>query len=167
MATVTGKPYPGPFQIDLTDVKDDLIDLPDGAMKGLRAEQAGMDEVVKELARVMKDYGEEAGISPKVYAQFVEGTAKIDKLWDRELELEKAYEVTKETRAKKEHDRENHISMMVDSVKSTVKRTGDKSLLATFEKLIRYNAQIAEKAAQTRRENAEAREEAEKEEKPE
>ncbi len=157
MATVIGKPYPGPFRVDLDDVKDDLVDLPDGAMRGFRAEQEGIDGVTEELAKSMPAYGEDAGISPKVYARFIESTEKIEKLWKHELELEKALEVVRETRAKREHDRENDISMLVDSVKSTAQRTGDRALLAGFERTIKYNGQIAEKAAQTRRRNEEAK----------
>jgi hypothetical protein len=157
MPTVTGKPYAGPFHISLDDVKDELIDLPDGAMKGLRAEQDGMAGVVAELANSMPAYGDEAGISPKVYARFVDSTDKLHKLRKHEMELAKALEVVRETRAKKEHDRENDISMIVDSVKSTAQRTGDKPLTAAFEKTLTYNAQIAEKAARTRRKNAAAK----------
>jgi hypothetical protein len=154
MPTVTGKRYHGPFILSLEDVEDDLVDLPDGALRGLRTEQEGMDGVSEELAKSIPAYGEEAGISPKVYARFVEGTDKITKLRKHEAELEKALEVVRETRAKKEHDRENEISMIVDAVKSTAQRTGDKALTAAFEKTLKYNAQIAEKAAQTRRKNA-------------
>ena len=38
-----------PAIIDLSDIKDELIDLAPGAMKGLRAEQAGVSEVIQEL----------------------------------------------------------------------------------------------------------------------
>ena len=157
MPTVTGKPYPGPFQISLDDVKEDLVDLPDGALRGLRTEQEGMGGVVEELSRSMPAHGEEAGVSPKVYAHFVESTGKIGALRKHELELEKALEVVRETRAKKEHDRENDVSMIVDAVKSTAQRTGDKALLAAFDTTLKYNAQIAEKAALTRRRNAESK----------
>lgn len=157
MATVTGKPYPGPFQVNLDDVKDDLIDLPDGAMRGFRAEQEGIDGVIEELAKSMPAHGEDAGISSKVYARFLEGTQKIELLRKHELELQKILEVVRETRSKREHDRENDISMIVDSVKSTAQRTGDKALLAAFQRTIEYNGQIAEKAARTRRKNEEAK----------
>ena len=63
MATVTGKPYPGPFILNLEDVKDDLIDLHDGALKGLRAKKNGLPRVLDELARSMAARGEEAGVS--------------------------------------------------------------------------------------------------------
>jgi hypothetical protein len=136
-------------------VRNELIDLPEGAMKGLRAKQAGIEGVMSELLTSIPAHGEEAGISTRVYGRVVEATGTIEVLSDHEQALEKALEVVRETRKKREHDRENDISIIVDSVKSTAQRTGDKALLAAFEKTIKYNNQIAEKAAQTRRKNAE------------
>ena len=155
MATVTGKPYPGPFIFNLEDVSNRLIDLPEGATKGLRSTQACIDGVLTELLTSIPAHSDEAGISTRVYGRLVEGTSAIELLRAHEQALEKATEIVRETRKKHEHDRENDISIIVDSVKSTAQRTGDTALLAAFEKTIRYNGQIAEKAAQTRRKNAE------------
>jgi hypothetical protein len=156
VATVTGKPYPGPFIFSLEDVRERLIDLPEGAMRGLRAKQAGIDGVMSELLTSVSAHGEEAGVSLRVYARVVDGTNAIDLLLSHEQALQKGLEVVRETRKKCEHDRENDISIIVDAVKSTAQRTGDKALLAAFERTIKYNGQIAEKAAQTRRRNADA-----------
>ena len=161
MATVTGKPYPGPFVFNLENVAGDLIDLPDGALKGLRAQQDGLVGVLGELARSVPARGEEAGVSNRVYARIVENTGKIDALAQHERDLEKAREVVRETRRKLEHDREHDIGLVADVVKSTAQRTGDTALIAAFEQTIRYQGQNAAKAAQTRRKNAEAREEVE------
>lgn len=49
------------------------------------------------------------------------------------------------------------LDASVDAGLRACKRTGNKNLLAPFEKTLRYNSQIAEKAAQTRRKNAEAK----------
>src|SRR3712207_6751782 len=127
MPTVTGKPYTGPLQLSLVNVQERLTDLPGGAMQRLRTEQEGMDNVIEELARSMPAHGEAAGVSPKVYAHFVDSTDAIGKLRKHEIDLQKALEVVRETRAKEEHDRENDISMIVDAVKSTAQRTGDRA----------------------------------------
>lgn len=161
MATVTGTAYSGPITIDLSDVEDDLIDLEPGARQRLRAEQEGIDGVVDELAKSVPVIGEKAGIAPKVYQRFSDRTELLKKLRSKKNELAKALEVVTETEAKTVHDRENDISIMVDAVKSTADRTGESELLAGFEKTIKYNAQIAEKAAQTRRKNEEAKKKAE------
>jgi hypothetical protein len=156
VATITGKPYPGPFTFSLEDVRDRLIDVAEGLLRGLRAPKAGIREMLNELLASIPARGEEAGVPLRVYARVVENTSLIDLLWSHEQALEKAAEVVRETRRKHEHDRENDISIIVDAVKSTAQRTGDTALLAAFEKTIRYNGQIAEKAAQTRRRNADA-----------
>lgn len=116
-----------------------------------------MSNVIAELAQSFPIHGENAGITAKIYQSFVDETANIEKLDAREGELEKALEVVRESKAKRIHDRENTISQMVDAVKSTAQRTGSKEILAPFEATLRYNSQIAEKAAQTRRKNAEGK----------
>lgn len=125
-------------------------------MQRLRTEQGGIADVVTELAQSFPKHGDDAGISAKVYQAFVDDTALIEKLSAHESDLEKALEVVRETRAKKMHDRENTISQIVDAVKSTAQRTANTSILAPFEKTMQYNSQIAEKAAKTRKKNAES-----------
>jgi hypothetical protein len=158
MSNVTGAPYAGPLEVSLVDVKDHLIDLPKNATQRLRTEQDGMEDVIKELAQSMPIHGEDAGIAPKVYQSFVDDTAVIEKLSTKEDELEKALEGVRESKAKKVHNRENTISQMSDSVRSTAHRTGNNDILGPYENMLRYNSQIAEKAAQTRRKNAEGKE---------
>lgn len=153
MATVTGKPYSGPYNFSIENVREDLIDLQPGALRGLRAEQEGFPGVKEELARSVPARGEEAGVSPRVHARIVESTAKIATLAVHERDLAKALEVVRETRKKLEHDREHDIGLIVDVVTSTAQRTGDTALLAAFEKTIQYKRQIAAKGVQTRRKN--------------
>jgi vacuolar-type H+-ATPase subunit H len=159
MATVTGKPYPGPFIINLEDLRDKLIDLPDGATRGLRSEQEGFPRVLAVLARSVPAHGEAAGVSLRVYARIVENTGTIDTLAQHEGDLEKLVEIVRETRKKLEHDREHDVGLIVDVVESTAQRTGDTALRAAFEEVIRYKNQIAAKATQTRRKNAAAKDE--------
>jgi len=155
LSKITGVPYAGPLEFSLADVKEILIDLPDNTPR-LRTEMGGLPRVLDELATSVPAHGEAAGVPAKLHEGIVNDTADIEALDKHEEELEKALEVVKESRAKKVHDRENKISMLVDSVKSTAHRTGDNAILAPFERTIQYNSQIAEKAAKTRRKNAEA-----------
>ncbi|TKD06535.1 hypothetical protein [Polyangium fumosum] len=155
MSHVAAKPYPGPFEFSLKDCEPDLVDLPPGAMSHLRSEQDGLAEVFAELAASVPALGDEAGILPKVYQRLLDSNGSIDKLAIHEVVLAKALEVVRESRAKKVHERENDIASIVDTVKSRARRGADKALLNAFEKTIKYNAQIAEKAAKTRRKNAE------------
>lgn len=156
MSRVIGKPYPGPFVFNLENVAADLIDLNDGALKGLRGEQEGLPGMLEELARSVPALGEAAGIPIRVYDRIVQNTDKIDRLAEHERRLDKGREVVHESRRKYEHDREHDIGLIVDVVKSVAQRTGDASLLAAFQKTIEYKNQIAAKAAQTRRKNEQA-----------
>lgn len=154
MATVIGKPYSGPIVFNLENVRENLIDLNPGALKGLRAEQEGFPGVLEELTRSVPAHGEESGVSPRVHARIVQSTGTIETLAAHERELSKALEVVRETRRKLEHDREHDVGLIVDAVTSTAQRTGDTALLAAFEQTIQYKRQIAVKGVQTRRRNA-------------
>jgi len=157
MAKMDGPKYTGSLIVDLTSVKDDLIDLAPGAMKGARAEQDGMAEVKKELAEAMPGHGEAADIPPHVYQRFLDRTAKLEKIQEKKLEVAKAMEVLNETAVKLENDVEDDISVMAKAAQSTAARQKNPGLAAPFEVTIRYNSQGAEKALKTRRKNAEAK----------
>ena len=92
-----------------------------------------------------------------VYDRFVQRTALLAQLRDHELELTKALEIITETRAKTENDREDDIAIIARAANDAARRKKDPSVAAPFEKTIAYNGQIAEKAAQTRRKNAETK----------
>ena len=157
MATVDGPKYKGALTIDLSNVKDDLVDLPPGAMRGIRAEQEGIDKVTAELAQSMPAHGDAADIPPQVYQRVLTRTALLTHLRVHEIALEKALEVCRETRAKTENDREDDISVIAQAAQKAADRQKDPGLAAPFEETIRYNSQIADKGAQTRKKNAEAK----------
>jgi hypothetical protein len=162
MATVDGPKYTGPLIIDLSDLKDDLVDLAHGSMKGFRTEGEGIDKVITELAQAMPAHGDAAEISTVVYQRFVNRNDRITLLRDRETTLAKALEVCRETRAKQENDREDDIGIMAKSVQDAARRAKNPGITAPFEQTIKYNARIAEKALATRRKNEEAKAEAAK-----
>jgi hypothetical protein len=162
MATIDGPKYTGALIIDLSDVKDDLVDLAPGAMKGIRAEQEGIDKVKAELAQSMPAHGDAADIPPQAYQRFLKRTALLAQLRVHEIALEKGLEVCRETRAKTENDREDDISIIAQTAQKTADRRKDPGLAAPFEETIRYNSQIADKGAQTRKKNAETKADAAK-----
>lgn len=157
MATIDGPKYAGPLTIDLTDVKDHLVDLPPGATKGVRAEQPGIGDVLEELAKAIPTHGDAADIPPQAYQRVVAQTTLLAALRAHEMKLEKLLEICRETRAKTENDREDDLGVIAKAVQTTAARKKQPGIAAPFEKTIRYNSQIAEKAAQTRRKNAEAK----------
>jgi hypothetical protein len=162
MATIDGPKYMGPLTVDLSNVKDNLVDLPPGAMQGIRAEQPGIEKVIAELAQAIPAHGVAAEIPPQVYQRFVERTDLLNLLRTKEIALEKLLEVCRESRAKTANDREDDISIMAKAAQDAARRAKNPGIAAPFEETIKYNAQIAEKAVQTRKKNAEAKAEAAK-----
>jgi hypothetical protein len=155
MAIIDGPKYTGPLTIDLTSLKDKLIDVPSGGLKGARAEKKDtIGKVVEELATAIPAYGEAANIAPSVYKRFLERTADLAELRASETTQEKMLEVTRETRVKIENDREDDISIMAKAAQNAAKK--NPGILAPFENTIAYNSQFADKAAETRRKNEEA-----------
>jgi hypothetical protein len=152
MANEPSQPYSGPLTVDLTVLGSFLADLNPGGMQRLRREKEGMDGVVAELARSVPGFGAAAGVSPDVYASFLATNDKIAQIRAARAIVGKLYEVLTESEVLQEHNRENEISIIVDAVKSMARRKDD-SILAPFEKTLKYNAQSAEKAAKTRRKN--------------
>lgn len=157
---VPNEPYCGPVAIDVSQVADVLVDVPPGGVRYLRHERPGIEEVIHELEANFDAHASDAGIPPQVYKQFVATTHAITRLREARKPLSKLLEVMNESEAKLVHERENAISQMADSIRSTAKRAAGPSIRAPFEKLLAYNAQAAEKAAQTRRRNAKAEAEA-------
>lgn len=160
MAIVDGPKYLGPHVLDLSDVKSDLVDLPPGATRGIRSEQPNMDKVIAELAKVMPAAGDAAEIAPQVYQRFAARVDLIAKLRAHVLTQAKLYEVTLETLAKAENDQEDDLSIIARAAQDAARRKKDAGITAPFEETIKYNSQIAEKAVQTRKKNAEAKAEA-------
>lgn len=157
MAIIDGPKYTGPTKLDFSNVKADLVDLPPGGMKGARAEKEGQADVAKELAEAMADHGEAVGITAPMYQRYLDQSALLAKLRAHEAALSKALEVCTETRTMVENNREETIGAMARAVQDTAHRARDEGLASPFEKLLRYNAQVADKAAQTRRKNAETK----------
>ena len=157
MATKEGSSYEGPVVIDLSPVKSQLVDLSPGAMKGMRAEQPGMPDVLKELGDSTQDQREDANIPEHVYQRILAQTADLATFRDYEAKLAKALEVVTETRTKIENDREDDIGILAKAARDTADRQKSAVAAAPFEKTIKYNSQIADKAVATRKKNAEAK----------
>jgi len=153
--------YKGEFTADISHLKGRLIDLPKGAMRGMRASKPGIEEVVAELRANVPISGALAGISPEVFAHFDECTGNIEDI-DASLRLlAKMTEVLLESRAHYVHEQHQDIGVMVDSARSTAHRRKDPALLAPFEKTVEYNSRSGLKAARARRRNQEQASEAE------
>jgi hypothetical protein len=153
MAKIQGPAYTGQLTSDLTDVKDILVDIPPGGLKGARGEQDGIAEVLTELSHVMPQYGDDAEIHPALYTRIVDATANIEKLRAKELLLEKQLEVVRETRTQWVNNREDDISAIAAKAEHSALQQKKSELFAHFEKTIQYRSQSAEKGVATRKKN--------------
>lgn len=160
MAKIDGPKYAGSLVVDLTPVKDILVDLPPGTLKGARAEQEGIDGVLEELATSMPNHGAEIEISPAVYERVISSTADIKTLRGCLMGLGKLMEIARETLGKLENNREDDLSTIGKSAEDRAEKQKNPALLAHFERTIRYKGQVADKAHATRRKNEEAKAEA-------
>jgi hypothetical protein len=161
------QPYTGPQVIELAEIVLFLVDLPPGALRGLRREQPGIAGVVSELEAGVPVLGAKAGISSDVYASFKKSHELILKIRAARLFVDKVAEVLAESEGYYEDQRESDITLIATAVRTSARRR-DESIRAAFEKTLTYNAQAARKAAKTRRKNAaEAEAEAEGEDEAE
>jgi hypothetical protein len=156
MARIQGPAYTGQLISDLSDVKNILVDIPPGGLKGARGEQEGMNGVLGELAHAIPTYGDDAEIHAALYTRVVEATTNIEKLRAKELLLEKQLEVVRETRTQWVNNREDDIATIGAKAEDTALRQKKPDLLAHFEKTIQYRSQIADKGLATRKKNQES-----------
>jgi hypothetical protein len=148
---IIAQPYKGSLTVDLTSIAAILVDLAPGAAQYLRKEQPGFAEAVVEIKESVPVHGPEAGIPADVYTQFVECNENIAKIDESRSVVAKMLEILDETRALFDHERQMHLSLMVDTVKSTARRRKRPAIMAPFEKTMRYFSQVADKAVRTRR----------------
>jgi hypothetical protein len=157
MARIEGPKWLGPYVIDLTPNQDDLVDLAPNARKGARAAQEGVDAVLDELQKSMPNYGDDAEIHPSVYKRVVADTERIARLRARKIELSKAMEVVDESLGQAENNREDDLSTIGTAAEKLADKAGKTDLAAHFSLTIKYKSQIADRAAETRKKNEEAK----------
>jgi hypothetical protein len=66
-ARIPNPPPDGIFSIDLTPYQSFLVDLPQGAMRGMRTEQDGFPSVLQEITSNQPKLGDRAGITNTDY----------------------------------------------------------------------------------------------------
>lgn len=155
MAHIEGPKYPGPYVIDLTPVQAHLVDLAPNATQGARGEQPNIEGVLEELATAIPQYANDLEVHPDIYPRIVAATNAIPALTTHVKQLEKALEVARESLARLVNNREEDISDIGARAADKGTRGKKSELLGHFERTIKYRSQIAEKAAKTRRKNAE------------
>lgn len=157
MANKPVQPFAGATSIDVTPMAGILVNVPPAVMPRLRHEQEGIGGVIAELEHSVPTFGDEVGISDDVYTRFVTYTNNLQQIRAARLVVDELAQALADSEVKYEDDREAVIGQIADMVKSAARRR-DISLTVPFAKTIAYNAQIAVRAAKTRRKNAQAAE---------
>jgi hypothetical protein len=123
---------------------------------GLRTDQPGLFGATTELADATQAARDAAGIPQGVYDHFLLSNQTVTTI-DQYIEtVARMAEVLRQSRAWHVDARNNDISLMVDAMRSLALRRRDDSAMVQFQKTLAYHSQIGEKAAQTRKKNAEA-----------
>jgi hypothetical protein len=149
--------YNGSLTIDVSALKEDLVDLPPGGTQGLKHEKPGFDAVIVELQNAKTGALSKAGIALDIVTRIEARTVKLNEIRKKKAEAEKLAEVLRETEAELENAREGDVALVAKGVQTAAQHV-DPNLAAHFETTSKYYSQIAEKAAATRRKNAEAKE---------
>ncbi|EYF03021.1 hypothetical protein [Chondromyces apiculatus] len=146
--------YSGPLNVDLSHLDGVLLSAAAGATKGMHREQEGFAEVEAELARAMPVLGDTIGVGGSVHARIVTTTDKLAQVRAAKLVVDKLAQALTETEILLENEREADIGLIVSAARFVARRK-DRSVIALFQRTIRYHGQISLRGAKTRRRNAE------------
>jgi len=153
MSAGTKTPYDGPLVVDVTALKDHLVDFPPGGQVGLKHEKPGIGDVLDELQRAKNGALATAGISTDVVTRIETRTMTLGEVRKAKTIARKLFEVLDETEADLENAREGDIAIIARGVQTAAQHL-DAGTAAHFESTLKYYSQIADKAVATRRKNA-------------
>ncbi len=150
MAKDPKNPVVGDLAIDCSLLADLMIDLPPGAMVGMRREQRGLDALLSEVAANQKTLGTRAGILDADAQALAKLTDKILLVRKYKEPLRKLLELVTETEAALDHQRHQLISNMAASVEQRAKMPGNEDLRSLYRATREYRSALAKKAVKTR-----------------
>ena len=154
-------PNPPPeyiFTIDLNPLKPFLVDLPANAMRGMRQEQEGWEDVWQEIVANQAPYGQRAGITVTDFNKFVAFNEQHAQILEQLPLVDKAEEILTESLAHVDDIRHKLVTQFADAAEDhAASEGGDPTLLTAYEKTIAYRSIIADKATKTRKKNEEAK----------
>jgi hypothetical protein len=143
------------LSVDATHMASRMRDLPPGARKGMRKEQRGFREMLKELVDNQPRFGELAGITPTNFQELVEAMKCLDELDALEQPTRKLLEYIVETRAYEVDQIHRMVSVFGAAIDKRAKAYKDDTLLAAYQLTRAYRSASANKAARTRLRNQE------------
>jgi vacuolar-type H+-ATPase subunit H len=156
MSGTPKNPQVGDLSIDATDLASFIVDLPPGAMQGMRTEHEGVDDVVAEITANQATWGDKAGVTAGDFDQVTTSTQRIQLIDTYLGPARKMVEMLEETRAQEVDARERAISSIAKSAETRASKPANKVLLAKYEATRAYRSEFANKGAKTRKKNVEA-----------
>jgi uncharacterized membrane-anchored protein YhcB (DUF1043 family) len=156
-------PNLGDLKIDVTAMAPFLRDLAPGETVGMRTEQDGYDDVIKEIKSNQATHGEAAGITQSDMSTLLTLDDQHAQIMAQLPAALKLVEILNDSKAAIDDKRQRLISAFAQSAEGRAKALGnDTTLLAKYEKTRAYRSAVAEKGAKTRRKNEAAAAEAKK-----
>ncbi|MDI1478818.1 hypothetical protein [Polyangium sp. y55x31] len=135
---------------DCTAFAPFLVDLPPGGRRGMCSEQEGFSEVIGEIVSNQAALGDKAGITKSDYEAFQESNQRIAMIDAQLPALKKLVEMMEETRALEDDKRQRQVNAFADAIERRARTTGDKGLLAKYERTRKYRSAVAMKGVKTR-----------------
>lgn len=155
MAGDPKNPELGELHIDASDLASFIVDLQDGATRGMRTEQENFPEVLGEIAANQASLGDKAGITASDYGDLQLANERIAQIDVFLPAARKLVEVLEESRARLDDQRQRAVHGFARSVEDRAKTRDDgATLLAKYEKTRAYRSAIGVKALKTRLKNA-------------
>lgn len=153
MAGDPKNPEIGEIHIDASACDTYAVDLPPGALVGLLAAHAGIDNVVAEITANQAGWGERAGVTALDIAQLTTAHARVQEI-DRFLPAaRKLVEILEETRAQQDDLRERSVRSIAGSVDTRARKRGNEALLGKYQTSRTYRSEAAMKGVKTRKRN--------------
>jgi len=150
MAKDPKNPVPGDLAIDCTPIADLIVDLPPGAMTGMRKERAGLDALLTEIAANQKLFGVRAGIVDEEVKALDKLTEQLQHTRKYKEPLRKLLELVTETEAALDNVRHQRISSIATSIEQRAKIPGNEDLMSLYRATREYRSAVGKKAAKTR-----------------
>lgn len=145
--------YTGELVVDVTPLKDHLIDYGPQGLVGLKHEKPGIDDVMRELDQAKNGALAALGIALDVVTRIETRTTVLKEVRSKKALAQKLFEVLAESEADLENAREGDIALIARSAQTATQHI-DGGTAANFEQTLKYYSQIADKAAATRKKNA-------------
>lgn len=155
MASSEGTAFAGTLSYDVTPIASIIVNLPPGVAGDLRTVMPGVEDALDELSTNLTVHGASIEISSNAAQSISTYTTNIAQIEAALKVVGPLYLALTESLAKYVHDREVLVAQIAKAAKSAAKAKNP-ALLTPFKVTVAYHGQVGEKAAKTRKKNAEA-----------